>query len=259
MTVTRVNQWSAPVVGTTTVAVSPSAVGNLMVVATKFATGSVPSGGGVATWVSGGKGDLLGDAINTFWGVVTTTGASTLTFSGSGSDLASAVVTEYSSSLTGYFWSADNIQQQNVALPNTYNIGTADIFEAAVTGTPVTAPWPFSQGEQQQYLTAGSGWAYPQYNGGDELWVGTAKIPGTLITSSPTVTGASGYLFFHDSAGYHNAVYADVLNTNYPATPDPTINSASSVSFGLVSVTQCFNYGGAGAGSPLVMVPGWGW
>lgn len=68
--------WYSAAYNSTSVAVNPTAVGDVLVMATAEGTVSSVSGGGVTTWsdISGGAGDL-------FMGVVTVTGSSTITYS----------------------------------------------------------------------------------------------------------------------------------------------------------------------------------
>jgi hypothetical protein len=170
--ITYINQWSNSGTNVTTVPVSPSSVGNLMVLFTHTANNvSIPgggvSGGGVTNWtkVTSNVG-ATGIGNDEMWrGVVTTTGSSTITvssFSGAGVDEITAQ--EYTMGGTG---------------GGTWAIDTS----GTLTGTSATINYPSLTPANSSELYAGYAWS----------------------ANTPTPSGTAGYTYTATSSGKYTA------------------------------------------------------
>jgi len=140
---------------TTTVAVTPAHVGDLLVLAVKVGSGTVTAssvtGGGVSTWTraQGPYTGYAGNDLEIWTGVVTSTGAATVTvgFSSSVTSIYTGLaVQEFSaSSGTSTVWSVDtgagitNASSSSVTFPTLTPTGTGELYfgYAAVANTGV--------------------------------------------------------------------------------------------------------------------------
>ncbi len=206
---------SAHGVALTTLAVSPKTVGDVMVVGIMGQTLSVSSisGGGVTTWKKAAQFQgAEGNDVELWYGTVTSTGASTITFSWSGT-LAGGIeysAQEYTAGLgSATVWAADKTGTVNgasstsVPFPSLTATGSGELYVgfsvvANTAGTGSTTGFTYdvtSDGNALTYDTNVSGTVAPTAT---QSPAGTSSAVGLLLTASngapppaPTVTGLS--------------------------------------------------------------------
>jgi hypothetical protein len=202
--ITYINQWSNSGTNVTTVPVSPSSIGNLMVLFTHTANNvSIPgggvSGGGVTNWtkVTSNVG-AAGIGNDEMWrGVVTTTGSSTVTIS--------------SFSAAG----ADEITAQEYTMGGTGGGTWAIDTSGTLTGTSETINYPSLTPANSSELYAGYAWS----------------------ANTPTPSGTSGYTYTATNSGKYTARNTSVTG-GVATQPQSTQTSANFNS--IAAVIQAF-------------------
>ena len=112
---------------TFTTTVSPTAIGDVVVVGAQSYNGvfpqtqGAPTGGGVTTWNEMATGSGGGIIINTYWGVVTSTGSSTLTITMSGSPNFMFVSYQQFHSSVSNNWAQDGVGGNNAGSASSGN------------------------------------------------------------------------------------------------------------------------------------------
>lgn len=196
--------------GATTLSVTPTTVGNCLIVATNttLTTDSLSlSGGGCTQWVRlvgpfvGGSGTV---AMELWVGTITATGASTITFTGSPSALSGGtngfMAQEFAGGGAGTVWAAETW-------------GTVTNLSSASMSYPSLIP-----------------------GGASRLYVGFAKPNGT---SNTTVT--AGYTLQAEAAGTETLVY----NASVSATAAPTSGQTAAATSWSIGILVVANSSGA--------------
>ncbi|MGD0381748.1 MAG: IPT/TIG domain-containing protein, partial [Acidimicrobiales bacterium] len=242
---------SAASTGVTTLAVTPQHVGDLMLLAVKVASTSVSassvSGGGVGTWTraEGPYTGYAGHDIEIWKGTVSTTGASTITvtFSGSVTSIATGLVSqEFSGAGSGTAWSVDtgagisNASSATVTFPKLTPSASGELYFAydavantAAAGTTSGFTYGLTpDGNVATYDTDVSAATQPVTT---QSPAGVSGGLGVLITATgsstalPTVTGVSPA-----SGSTAGGTSVTVTGTN--------LTGASSVMFGATAATN---------------------
>ncbi len=204
--IASVQEWDAHGVGQSTLSISPHTVGNLIVLAihngsaTPAMTTVSVSGGGVTNWtkVTGetngttnvGLSITPGSRVEIWKGVVTTTGAATITvvYSGSSANNSELAAQEFTAGLgSGTNWST---------------ISSGSVSNQSATSTSV--PYPTLA---------------PNQSG--ELYWGYSEV------SSTGLSGSSGGFTFTQTGDGDQIAYSTTLNVGYNYTPTGTSSPAS--------------------------------
>jgi len=179
-----------------TLSVSPTATGDVLILWVvspgAFQATSAVSGGGVTTWHAGAKAldGTNGGVAEVWWGVVTTTGAATITITNAtGAGITFNLGSLQFTAGAGYVWSQDGVG-------GTYNAGAT-----AASGTyPSLTP-------------AGSG----------ELFAGCGVMLGGTVGGS-----TAGYTYFNGSGGGFESVSQIVYSLSAPNPAAPAWSQVSS-------------------------------
>jgi hypothetical protein len=184
--------WNSGGTGTTTLAVTPTAVGDCLVLATNLTSGTLTvasvAGGGVTTWLRVANSFVgSGSTIDMWMGIVTTAGSSTITVTGSAS-LAAVTV-------------------RLVAQQFTSTLGASTQWALAISSVGVTN-------------TSSVTVTYPTVipTGTNQVYVGYAETANTALTSGAT----AGYTVVLDN-GNNPLIYSG----NVASVQSPTAQQSS--------------------------------
>lgn len=225
--------------GTTTLAVNPTAVGDVLVLATNLTSTSLSvsavSGGGVSSWQQAASSFVgSGSTVGMWMGTVTTAGSSTITITGSGS-LASTTVRLISQQFTSTLGSSTQ-----------WAIAVTASGLTSLSSTTVTYPTIVPDGTKQAYvgyaetaqtsstLGATSGYTVQLDNGNNALIYNPNVTGAQSPTSAQSPTGVSSAVAFLLTAGEPTAAFTVRASRNggatYAAIPSLTYLAANGLS-----------------------------
>jgi hypothetical protein len=180
--------------GAKTLAVSPTAIGDVLVVPIIILTAtpvSGVSGGGVTTWNKGAQADPIAGDAEIWWGVTTTTGSSTITIAGT--------------------FTAGNVR---VIGCQQFTGGAGVTWSQDGAGAGSSSTTPASSGNYPSVVPSNAG----------ELYVGVADLTGGTPGGSST-----GFLYFSGSAGGFESGSQFVYNLSAPNPSSPPWTQASAI------------------------------
>lgn len=232
--------------GTTTLSVSPTTVGDVLVLATNLTSTSLSvssvSGGGVATWLQAASPFVgSGSTVGMWMGTVTTAGSSTITITGSAS-LASTTTRLIAQQFTSTLGSATQ-----------WAVAVVSAGVTNLSSTTITFPSITPDGTNQVYVgyaesantasTSGatSGYTVKLDNGNNPLIYG----PNVATIQSPTAlqspTGVSSAVAFLLTAGEPTAVFTVRASRNGGQTFAPIPSLTYYAANGMSAVTAYDN------------------
>jgi hypothetical protein len=260
-------------IGYTTLPVSPSATGNVLAGTvlgspTSFGDVLTMSGGGVTTWNITQLAGQQSTDLYVFWGIITSTGASTITFTWTPGTYVAATIykyncREFNTTATGGAWSLSTSgSYESTASTATFPTlsGTGVYFgwgyvESADAGGGSTTGFIYDLTQSQDF------YLFNPNVSGSVTPTGTNVVEGTPTPTSAIVLSMAGILAYISTtvsgtaAGSFSFTGAAAGTVSYPATAAGTFNFAGAAT-GTVSypatAAGSFTCSGAATGTPFL-------